>query len=113
MSYDVYLGTKKCKECGHYSVEVDIGNYTSNVSPMWTDALGGVSLKELEDYPYAEAIGLLDAAVEKMRDPANIERYKAMEPLNKWGNYEGAAVYLTNILTQWRKYEWLKLIVSC
>ena len=111
MSYDVYLGTPRCPTCGSYSSEVEIGNYTSNVSGMWTDALGR-HLKDLEAMEPAEAIALLDAAVEKLNDPANYDKYKAMEPPNGWGDYQGAVEYLTRILTQWRAHPWMRIIVS-
>ena len=111
MSYDVYLSSPRCDKCGHFNVEVTIGNYTSNVSRMWTDALG-MHMSELEAMTSEVAIPILDMAVERMNDPSNYDKYKAMEPSNGWGNFEGARIYLTSILTEWRAHPWCRIVVS-
>lgn len=99
MSYDVWL-------------EVDTGgperaalnvldvNYTSNVSPMWTMALGAnlgdlIEENEKEGRTAGRLVGLLSDAVEKMRaEPA---AFQAMNPENGWGRYEGALEFLDKI----------------
>ena len=64
MSYDTYMqidtgGTDPA------TVE-DIGNMTSNVSGMWTLALSGTRLADLEGKAGQECIPLLEAAVSHM-----------------------------------------------
>lgn len=74
---------------------VEIGNYTSNVSRMWFEALGGKSLSDLHGRSAVEALPALDKAVTAMEtDP---EKYKAMNPPNGWGNYDGALDYLRRL----------------
>lgn len=68
-------------------------NYTSNVSRMWTKALG-VNLGDLIiRTPSAwEIIYPIERGIERMEsDPPT---YRLMEPDNKWGSYEGALAYL-------------------
>lgn len=91
MSYDVtfhYPGTT-------YPADV-WRNYTSNVSGMWTKALGGtISLGELIDQKgerNADLIPHLAAAIARMT--ANPDEYRAMNPANGWGDYEGALAFL-------------------
>jgi hypothetical protein len=94
MSYDVYM-------------EVDVGgespsrvsesfNYTSNVNPIWTKALGGEGLRDLEGMTGEKAQPFLVKAICHMA--AHPEVYKPMEPENGWGNYHGAMNFLTRIL---------------
>ncbi|MDR3080970.1 MAG: hypothetical protein LBV60_08580 [Streptomyces sp.] len=72
----------------------DIGNYTSNCHPMWTDALGH-SLSDLKNANAGDSLPALQKAVAAMEaDPA---RYRAMNPKNGWGNYEGALDYLREL----------------
>lgn len=69
-------------------------NYTSNVSPMWYQALGGVTLGDIiELHPRAgNLLPFLLRAIRAMRaDPA---AYKAMNPENGWGDYYGAVRFL-------------------
>lgn len=69
----------------------DSQNYTSNVSPMWREALGR-SLGDFDDAPCSEAGGVLRDGIAAMEaDPA---KYRAMSPKNGWGDYEGALDYL-------------------
>lgn len=92
MSYDIWLeidtgGPEPATVC-------EIGNYTSNVSGMWRDALGR-SLGDYHGAPCSEAAGPILRGIERMRtDPA---RYEAMNPENGWGDYEGALKYLERL----------------
>jgi hypothetical protein len=93
MSYDIDLTIDTGSDEPITAVEV--GNYTSNVGPMWADALGGRLLREYHDAPCSEAAGPLAEAVQRMEvDP---ERYRVMNPPNGWGNYEGALAYLREL----------------
>jgi len=72
----------------------DIGNYTSNVAGMWTEALGyrlaDLNDKTAEDY----AEDLKRAVIAMEADPV---KYELMEPANGWGDYEGALAYLRRL----------------
>ncbi|MFD3777331.1 hypothetical protein [Streptomyces sp. NPDC058612] len=96
MSYDVSLylsvdtgGPEPLEVC-----VADIGNYTVNVARMWTDALGH-SLGDLKEENAGDSLPVLTAAVDTLL--AHPERYRAMEPSNGWGDYEGAVSYLRSL----------------
>jgi len=93
MSYDVYV----YQEGGHgRRALLWEGNYTVNVAPMWTDALESSLGDLIEQTPKAADLApLLAPGVERMK--AEPERYKAMNPENGWGDYEGALRYLSEI----------------
>jgi hypothetical protein len=92
MSYDIWL---EIDTGGPEPATVaEVGNYTSNVSGMWADALGR-SLGDYHGAPCSEAAGSLLRGVERMKaDPAH---YEAMNPENGWGDYEGALKYLEQL----------------
>lgn len=101
MSYDisVYV-TKPGTEVGDAENGlhvIEVGNYTSNVAPMWRDALGDVALGNLidRDGRAATLAPLVRAGVERME--ADPDRYRAMNPENNWGDYDGALAYLRNL----------------
>ena len=68
-------------------------NMTSNVACMWREA--GCDLKELRDTVARDAIKPLCDAINRML--ADPDKYKAMEPANGWGTYEGCVNYLKAI----------------
>ncbi len=69
-------------------------NYTSNVSRMWRTA--GCDLYALKDRKAGDLVPYLERAIWAMRDYP--ERYRAMEPDNGWGTYEGCLEFLEKIL---------------
>lgn len=96
MSYDISLyldvdtgGPEPLTVC-----VATIGNYTVNVARMWSDALGH-SLGDLKDKNAGDSLSALTAAVGKLR--ADPERYRALEPSNGWGDYDGAVAYLAKL----------------
>lgn len=119
MSYDVHF---EIDTGADEAVEIAWRNYTSNVSGMWTKALalpekpwtrdgeqvlgsrpdgnGGYTrtpmfhhgVRLLDGAPACEAAGVLAAAVERMT--ADPQPYRAMNPANGWGSYEGALDFL-------------------
>jgi hypothetical protein len=114
VSYDIWLeadlaGEKRARLDGD-----EPGNITYNVDPMFALALGGESgdgiqngrellldrkdpaLKRFIDRPAAEAIGPLTSAVASME--GNPDTYRALNPENGWGDYEGALDYLRRFL---------------
>lgn len=109
MSYDIYLqidtgGPEPADVC-------DVGNYTSNVSPMWRLALGH-SLADLHGRQCVDCIPALTAAVDHMRDPANLATYEAMNPSNGWGKHDSATEYLARLLEACRKHPQASIYVS-
>lgn len=90
MSYDVTLSIDT--GAGN-SAEVLWRNMTSNVAPMWREA--GVNLADLKGRKASDCIAPLAAAIHAMEiDPA---KYKAMDPENGWGDYEGCLDFLKTI----------------
>ncbi len=73
---------------------IDPFNATSNVSPIWTDALGR-RIRELNGMPAPEAEPILDEGVRRME--AEPERYAAMNPSNGWGDSGGALEVLRRL----------------
>lgn len=93
MSWDVYA---KIDTGGAEPATVgEAGNYTYNVSQMYYDVLGGDGLRGLHEMVCAEALPLINEACAKM--VADPEKYRAMNPPNGWGDYEGALRYLQGI----------------
>lgn len=92
MSYDIYLEVDTGAE--DLTPVVEIGNYTSNVSPMWAQALG-CRLYELDGMGAADALPKLEAGVAAMR--ADPDGYLDLNPANGWGRYEGALEYLDRL----------------
>jgi hypothetical protein len=95
MSYDGWIMLRVSEDDVHELEE--IGNYTSNVSPMWTLALTEAvgertRLSDTEGWSCERAAPVLARAVAVMgRD---WEALRALEPSNGWGDYEGALKYL-------------------
>ncbi|MGV9888355.1 hypothetical protein [Streptomyces sp. NPDC003395] len=96
MSYDISLhmqvdtgGPEPVDYCAD-----DIGNYTANVSGMWHDALGR-RLADLNGRTAGDCITELRRAVADMENRP--DHYRAMNPPNGWGNYEGALDYLRKL----------------
>lgn len=87
MSYDVTLTCDKCS-----SVMCDL-NMTSNVAPMWRTA--GLDLREHHGESASTLLPTLQVAIDAMlEDP---DRYRAMNPGNGWGNYEGTLRFLQEL----------------
>lgn len=76
-------------------------NYTYNVSGMFRKA-GIESLNDLEGKKCSDLIPMLSKAADAMK--ADPEAYRAMNPSNGWGNYEGALEFLCWILEQCQRH---------
>lgn len=79
-----------------------IGNYTGNVSPMWTRCLSAVigtgeqvRLADLAGKPCGAIFQHVAAAVEWGIE--NIDELRELNPPNGWGSAEGAVTYLWDI----------------
>lgn len=68
-------------------------NMTSNVAGMWR--LAGADLAAMEGQPASQVLVALASAVRNMLcEPA---KYRALEPDNGWGDYEGCVGYLVRL----------------
>jgi hypothetical protein len=72
-----------------------LGNYTYNVSLMYEKAMG-LSFSELHGIPTTQAVFILTKAINEMI--SNKDEYIKLNPVNGWGNYEGALRFLEDIL---------------
>lgn len=97
MSYDVtlYIDTG----AGNYICCFD-SNMTSNVAPMWREA--GADLAKMHELPAWRAVDVLTAAIDNMTNYP--QDYRAMEPANGWGDYDGCLEFLTSIRDACRKH---------
>jgi len=75
----------------------DCGNMTWNVSPMYYEAFDKTEngLRVIDGMIAKNALILLTNAILSMTN--NPEKYQAMNPTNKWGDYESALKYLETI----------------
>ncbi len=94
MSYDVWMdidtgGPERAEVC-------DVGNYTSNLSPLWAWAIdqGEVLSRWLDGRSGDEALPVLDAALARIESATDLSEY---EPPNGWGSVEGGTEYLRRI----------------
>ena len=86
MSYDFSMHI----DCGgdHPHVVKDDLNYTYNVSPMYRDAMGSEGINRLDGKTGADCSPIVRDAIATME--RNAGKYRAMNPANGWGDYEGA-----------------------
>ncbi|MFD6149445.1 hypothetical protein [Streptomyces sp. NPDC060243] len=96
MSYDIHLEIDV--DTGgpdpYRAYPADVGNYTSNVSGMWAEALG-YPLANLDGRRAREHAAALQLAVDDME--YRKAHYQAMSPSNGWGGYDGALHYLRKL----------------
>lgn len=105
MSYDVYLTVDTGAD---EPVGIADWNYTSNCGSMWRHA--GVDLRALDGVPAPVAAEAINNAVKHMEsDP---DTYRAMNPPNGWGDYDGALTFLRNIADACATHTKAKLGVS-
>ncbi len=75
-------------------------NYTYNVSPMFYEAFGEPGINFIEGKTGEECMVRLLSGLANMDN--NKKKYKAMNPDNGWGCYEGA-VEVIETLIKWAK----------
>ena len=115
MSYDAYM---RIDTGGEYLATVcEIGNMTSNVSPMWRRAISAATgqemgLADLEGKTGAEIAPILNKALGHICDPANATEYRAMNPSNGWGDVNSAVQYLRAILDACNQHPKAMLYIS-
>lgn len=91
MSYDVSLTVHTGSSDN--DIYVYDANYTSNVAPMWRAA--GIDLKHARGMVAGALVYRLNEAVAAME--ADPDKYRAMNPPNEWGDYDGALEFLRNL----------------
>lgn len=86
-------------------------NYTYNVSDMFYDALPcSDGIRGLNGAKGKDCIKLLEHAIHMMTTYP--DKYKAMNPENGWGSYEGALGLLNKLKTWCEKYPEAYMVVS-
>jgi hypothetical protein len=90
VSLDLYL---ECCECKHDSWA---RNATHNLSKMWIEAGVYDALYESHGKTASEIRGSVADGLSLMRKEPN--RFKALNPPNGWGSYEGAIEFLESLL---------------
>lgn len=91
MSYDIYLTINTGKE---EVAIIDVGNYTSNIYGMYYEAFRR-DWKFINGMVAGEALPDIKDAIKHMEK--HPDKFKAMNPKNGWGDYEGALQYLKDL----------------
>ena len=92
MSYDISLEINTGFEDREV---VDVGNITYNITPMFVKSMGK-NLSDFNDKKCREMIPILRIGVIELAN--NPEKYRKLNPVNGWGNYDGALNYLRKLL---------------
>lgn len=95
MSYSlIVFDGPECPTCKRCGAELFDWSPTYNYAPMWRAA--GFSLRDFDGKTGAQVAVVLGPAVAAMEaDPV---RFRALEPANGWGTYDGAMPYLRDLL---------------
>jgi hypothetical protein len=98
--------------------EVFAYNYTSNVSMLFRAAFaipynrpesGGI--RDLDGIRCSKAVSILALVLTFMYNPENASTFKALNPTNKWGDFETARAFLQRILNGCLAYPQARLRV--
>ena len=84
MSLDIYVREPDCEHCGHKGASTNI-NITYNLGRMWRAA--GFDDAACDEGEAGEIVHMIELAIANLR--ADPERFRAMNPANGWGTYEG------------------------
>ena len=112
MSLDFDLAVR-CEDAGdgverwHYLAE---WNYTHNVSKMWREAGCYEALYQSHGKLAKHIVDDVELAVKEMA--ANPDKYRAMNPQNGWGNYDGALEMLQEICNALQRYPLAIVFIS-
>ena len=101
MSLGIYLDLDPCPHCGRGPDRVWESSPTYNLGPMWRAA--GVPFDEgIEGKRGRELLDDLRVSLATLRaDPA---RFKAMNPPNGWGDYDGLCDVVQRMIEAIEKY---------
>ena len=106
MSYDIWLevdtGGAEPAEVGHP------WNYTGNCAPMWRAA--GIDFAALGGSTAYLVTPDLEHAIETLK--ADPERFRAMNPANRWGDYDSLLDALGQLLDDWKRHPMATVRVS-
>lgn len=109
MSYDIYIEADLGGD-----EPVDLGfdfNYTSNVAPMWRQAMPDTNgLAGFHGMLASEAAVVLEEGIRKM--DADPDSYRVFNPENGWGDFEGQRRMLGEILDALKKAPQAKVRIS-
>ena len=83
-------------------VELYSGNYTHNVVPMWEKAGVYDALYNSGGKLAGEIVDALERGIHHME--SHPDEYKALNPENGWGSYEGALAFLREVADACKKY---------
>lgn len=124
MSYDVHIKTEPCPTCSHSAEsDYDTLNPTYNLTPIFDLALTGEpmpnadvgeaavvlfraktdrprGLRVLDGRRLGDTVKMLENAMARLRDPAMVEQFAALEPDNGWGTVRGALSTLEMMLAR-------------
>jgi hypothetical protein len=85
-------------------------NYTSNVAPMWREAMpASDGLAGLDGMTCSDAAGHLEAGIARME--ADPDAYRAMNPANGWGDFDSQLERLRGLLAECRAYPQAKVAI--
>lgn len=124
MSLDVYLNGPSitedvtCRECNHtrpvaYSPQLYSANITHNLGGMAGEAGLYEALWRPDEVGLETAgdlIGILKLGLHNLTKDA--EKYRALNPANGWGNYEGLVKFVTEYLAACREHPTATVRVS-
>lgn len=94
MGYGIYLSCPTCGECA------EMGDISRNLGFMYFDVLEA-GIRGLDNMKASDAIPQLETAIQKLE--ADPEKYRAMNPSNGWGSYEGLIEVLKRLLENCRE----------
>lgn len=103
MSYDV---APRCPLCRREGIN---NNHTSNTRPIWEAA--GCSIADFHDKPVTEIVPALRTAIDEIA--ANPEKYRHMEPANRWGTVESTLGFLRAVLAAMQEARSTDVVEVC
>lgn len=103
MSLDYYLMAKAdVGKPAPVELELFSRNITHNLGKMWREAGVYDALYNSDgDYAIQHIATLEGGLADMLLEP---EKYKKLNPLNGWGDYEGAIEFLKEVLNRCREY---------
>lgn len=127
MSYDIWLRASKCSTCERPYDEPEKLDPTYNLTPIFDAALTGeplpnpevgegavVLLRVKTDRPRGlrllngrkakNTVDWLRRALGHLKDPAQREKFVALEPENKWGTVDGAIWVFNRMIENAEQY---------
>ena len=103
MSLDIYLDIAVDTGGEHlHDIRLWSGNATHNLGPMWREA-------GIRDALYNRAGSFAGSILPELRRglqdmEARPDVYRAMDPPNKWGDYDGAVRFLRELIEACKKH---------